>query len=328
VSAVFAPALDQNAVARTAFAAAGAFVIVAFAVTVALPLATYTTSLALFGLSHVLSELAYIGRRFGPRLSGMVLPIAALIVVAVTARAAATCGVLPPAADAATELGAAMVLAGFAAWRMRRYRVAGAVAGLILGAGAATAPFQMLLALAILHNLTPLGFFAEALDGARRRRALILLAIPLVALPLLIATGLPYQALARIGLGWPEARFLASGPLAFNLGAYVPPNLVSSEWALHAFSAAVFAQIMHYAAVILLLPRLAREKSARTVSPWLRHALAVGAVAVAALALFFFVDYGLARQLYGMAALVHSWLEIPVLLIALGGVAGVQYVRA
>jgi hypothetical protein len=118
---------------------------------------------------------------------------------------------------------------------------------------------------------------------------------------------------------------LASGPLAFNLGVYVPASLVSSEWALHAFSAAVFAQIMHYAAVIVLLPRLAAETPSRWPSRWL---VAGSAAATAALAIVFVVDYGLARQLYGLAALVHSWLEIPVLLVALGGIAGVQYARA
>jgi hypothetical protein len=179
----------------------------------------------------------------------------------------------------------------------------------------------MLLGLAILHNLTPLGFFAEALDGERRRRALILLSIPLVALPLLIATGLPYEALARMGLEWPEARLLASGPLTFNLGAYVPASLVSSTWALHAFSAAVFAQIMHYAAVIVLLPRLAAQTPARWSSRWLVAGIGVAA---AVLVIVFVVDYGLARQLYGLTALVHSWLEIPVLLLALGGLAVVQ----
>jgi hypothetical protein len=155
-----------------------------------------------------------------------------------------------------------------------------------------------------------------------------MLAIPLIALPLLIATGLPYAALARSGLAWPEARFLASGPLAFNLGVYVPASLISSQWALHAFSAAVFAQIMHYTAVIVLLPRLADESGVPPLPRWHRCGLAAGLAAVAVLAVFFFVDYGVARQLYGMAALVHSWLEIPVLLVALGGIAAVQRARA
>jgi len=48
------------------------------------------------------------------------------------------------------------------------------------------------------------------------------------------------------------------------------------------------------------------------------------AVAGVALAFVFFADYGLARQLYGLAALVHSWIEISVLLLALGGVGAAQ----
>jgi hypothetical protein len=290
-------------------------------VTVALPLATYTTSLALFGLAHVLSELNYVDRRFRARLIGARLWIGAPILLAVAARAAATAGKLPQAIDAGVELGAAAMLAAGAVLRMRRRRTIGAVAGMVLAAAAVAAPFQMLLALALLHNFTPLGFVAEALRGGRRRRALLLLGIPLVGLPLLIASGLPCAALARLGLEWPEARFLASGPLAFNLGVYVPASLVSSDWALHAFSGAVFAQIMHYAAVILLLPLLAAETPARWSWRWLAAGIAVAGVA---LALVFFADYGLARQLYGLAALVHSWIEIPVLLVALGGIAAAQ----
>jgi hypothetical protein len=321
MSAVLHPALGRTRPARAGLAAAAAFVAAAFAVTVALPLAIYTMSLALFGLAHVLSELNYVDRRFRARLGGMALPIGGPILLAVAARAAAIAGVLPPEIDAAAELAAAAALAGGAVLRMRRHRAVGAVVGALLGFGAVAAPFQMLLGLTILHNFTPLGFFAEALHGERRRGAL-LLTIPLVALPLLIATGLPCEALTRLGLEWPEAWLLASGPLAFNLGAYVPAALVSSDWALHLFSAAVFAQIMHYAAVILLLPRLANEAGSRPLRPWPRRGLAVGiAVATALLAVVFLVDYQLARQLYGLAALVHSWLEIPVLLVALGGVA-------
>ncbi len=325
MSAVPYPSLARASLGRTGFAGGAAFVAAAFVVTVALPLATYTTSLALLGLAHVLSELNYIDRRFRARLAGAALWIGAPIAVAVGARALALRGVLPPTVDAAIELGAATVLAGGAVWRMRRHRAVGAAIGLILGAGAIAVPFQMLLVLALLHNLSPLGFFADALRGRRRRDALLLLTVPLIALPLLIATGLPYAMLAGMGLEWPEARFLASGPLTLNLGVYVPASLASSEWALHAFSAAVFAQIMHYAAVILLLPRLAAETPARRRLAWPPYALAAGiAVAAAALALVFLADYGVARQLYGLAALVHSWLEIPVLLVALGGIAAVQ----
>jgi len=149
-------------------------------------------------------------------------------------------------------------------------------------------------------------------------------------LPLLIATGLPCAILARLGLTMPEARFLASGPLVLNLGVFVPASLTWTDWALHAFSAAVFAQIMHYAAVIVLLPRLSRETPSRGMLPvsgrrWVKPAIAAAA---AGFALVFVGDYRLARQLYALAALVHSWIEIPVLLLALGGVAMAQPVKA
>jgi hypothetical protein len=331
MTAILYPASRSGSSPLVRTAGAGAFVAIAFVVTVALPLATYTTALALFGLAHVLSELNYVDRRFGARLgAGKALRIGLPILVAVMARVAATLGLLMPAVGVAIELLAAAALAVGVVTRMRRHRAAGAVIGLLLAGGAVAAPFQMLLGLAILHNLTPLGFFAEALAGERRRRALILLAVPFVALPLLIATGLPCAVLARLGLALPEARILASGPLALNLGIFVPASLVSADWALHAFSAAVFAQIMHYAAVIVLLPRLSEEMPAQRVLPlsgrrWIKRAIAVAA---AGFALVFVVDYGLARQLYALAALVHSWVEIPVLLLALGGAAMAQSARA
>jgi hypothetical protein len=290
--------------------------------TVALPLLTYTTSLALFGIAHVLSELHYIDRRFAGRLdAGVAWGIGAPIALAVAAVAAGYIGLLPPRLTVTIELAAAVMLVAGALALMRRRRVIGAGAGLLLAAGAIAAPFQLLLALAILHNLTPLGFFAEALPGTVRRRALTLAAIPLIGLPLLIATGLPFELLARLGLTLPEARFLASGPLTLNLGVYVPAGLVSTDWALHAFSAAVFAQIMHYAAVIGLLPRLLDTTSTRPVAPWPRGRWLVAGIAAmaGAFALAFVVDFRLARQIYGMAALAHGWIEIPILLIAWGG---------
>jgi hypothetical protein len=214
--------------------------------------------------------------------------------------------------------------------RMRRLRIVGCGIGFVIAAGALAAPFQLLLLLALLHNLTPLGFFAEALSGAERRRVVTLLAVPLIVLPLLIATGLPFAGLVRLGLASPETRWLASGPLALNLGVYVPGSLVSTGWALHAFSAAVFAQIMHYTAVIVLLPRLLDGGPSRTRLPWPRKGWLVPMIAAAAIgfALVFVFDYQRARQLYALAALAHGWVEIPLLLLAWGGLAAAQSAKA
>src|ERR1051325_8249017 len=231
--------------------------------TVAAPLATYTGSLALFGLAHVLSELNYIDRRFSARLgTGLLWAICLPIGVAVAARIAATLAVLPPGASATIELASAAALALAAARHMRRFRLLGGAAGLAMGASAAAAPAQLLLALALLHNLTPLGFFAEALESKARRRALIPLALVLIGLPAVIATGIPRTAMQAIGLFLPWAGFPGSGPLILNLGLFVPSSLLASDWAIDWFSAAVFAQLMHYGAVIALLPRLARREAA------------------------------------------------------------------
>lgn len=303
----------------------------AAAVTVAFPLLIYTASLALFGGAHVLSELNYLDRRFsarlGPRAATRIgLPIAAAFV----ALAAGFAAVLTPRAVAMVEGAAAVALVGGILPLMRRRRIAGGAIGALFAAGSIAAPFQLLLTLAVLHNLTPLGFFAEALAGAARRRALALLAVPLLLLPLLIATGLPFAVLARMGLVLPEAGFLASGPLALNLGYYVPAGLVSTDWALHAFTAAVFAQIVHYAVVIVLLPRLPGDIPAHTVVRWPARGRLIAAIAAAgfALALLFVLDYRLARQVYALMALVHSWIEIPVLLAAWGGLAPVHPAKA
>lgn len=307
------------------------FLAVAAALTVALPLLVYTTSLALFGISHVLSELHYIDRRFSARLgAGMLVRIGAPVAVAVTALAAATLRLVSARMTVTIELAAAAGLVVGALCLMHRRRLVGAAIGMLLAVGAVVAPFQLLLGLAILHNLTPLGFFAEALSGPARRRALALLAVPLIGLPLLIATGLPFAVLARLGLALPEAGFLASGPLTLNLGAYVPAGLVSTGWALQAFSAAVFAQIMHYTAVIVLLPRLLDRPPSPTVAPWPRAGRLVAALLAAAFAfaLLFVLDYRLARQLYALAALAHGWIEIPILLLAWGGFAAAQPARA
>ena len=76
------------------------------------PLAAYTTALALFGLPHVLSELRYVDRRFGRRLSlSYLAPIAALLAVIVAARACVVFGAAPAEIGAPVELGAGAMLA-------------------------------------------------------------------------------------------------------------------------------------------------------------------------------------------------------------------------
>ena len=289
---------------------------------VALPLATYTTALALFGLAHVGSELRYVDYRFGGRLYGRLAAwILAPLGLAVCLRVTATFGLVSTDVGVALELVLAAVMAAAAVACMRQRRFAGAAIAIALAAGAVLAPFQTLLCLAILHNLTSLAFHADALEGRTRRRTLAFLSVPFLILPLLIASGLPYAALSYAGLVEPEASLFDSGSLAVNFGVYVPASLAETPWALHVFSASVFAQCMHYAAVILALPRLIDDgkTKSRTIAPWPEQRWFIVWLAVAALALAigFLVDFRAARQIYAIAALVHSWIEIPLLVLAL-----------
>lgn len=293
----------------------------AFVAAVALPLATYTTALALFGFAHVVSELRYVDHRFGARLGGRLFgELAALLATAAAMRLAGIAGWLPPGLAVGIEIALGALLVAVTAARLQCRRWLGALVAAGLAIAAAGAPFETLLTLAIAHNLTPLAFLAEALRGAARRRALAVGAAGFIGLPLLIATGLPFAWLACAGLVAPEASLFEAGDLGRNIGAYVPASALYSDWALHVFSASVFAQCLHYVAVIGVLPRLIGD-SDRPLLAWPGAArfwrcVLVGATAMA---VGFALDYGVQRHIYALVALVHAWLEVPLIVMVLGG---------
>jgi len=142
----------------------------------------------------------------------------------------------------------------------------------------------------------------------------------LLALPLLVAIGLPRLALHGLGLGVMAADPLAAGPLVANLSVYVPPALESSRHAIDLFTASVVAQGGHYIAVILLLPMLlARfDPEAKGLLPWpggRAFAAIIAIVALISLAAFL-NGFGQARAVYGLAASFHAWIELPILILA------------
>ena len=277
------------------------------------PLATYTTTLAVLGLPHVLVELRYVQRRFGARLArGTAASMAGLLLMVVGLRVARNLD----GADStgAIELAAVafLMLTVFPAlgWRWRGASLLLAAAGLT---AAALSPAHALLLLAVAHNFTPIGFLAEALSGRRRRNALAVAFALFIAVPLLIATGVPFTVLNLFGWTAPDFSLLPAGPLSSHLGVYLPDSWRGEAWAGHAFSGAVFAQCMHYAAVLHVLPRL--QSGVRTPSFY-------GLVALATAGLFavFFLDFSDGRRWYGVAAAVHAWVELPILMLAFGTV--------
>lgn len=286
------------------------------------PLAAYSVALAVFGLPHVLSELRYVDRRFGRRLErGLMSTVLAMLAGIVAIRGATVAHLIPPVIGVPAEL-AAVTLMVLACARGPVPRKALAVSvGIALGTTTLLAPFGTAITLSVLHNLTPLAFLWQLAPQGQRGRIMAPAVAALLALPLLVATGVPRLALHGLGLGVVAADPLAAGPLAANLSVYVPPALEASRHAVDLFTASVVAQGGHYIAVIAVLPMLlARfDPAARGLLPWpggRAFAVLVAIIAVAGLAGF--IDgFAQARAVYGLAASFHAWIELPVIILAL-----------
>lgn len=302
---------------------AGVLAAIGFAMLAVLaPLATYTVSLAAFGLPHVLSELRYIDKRFGRRIELRFLwPIALLLPLIVAIRASLVLHLLPARLGMPAELGGVALLALSCARGVPLRRVLALLVAAALGVATFIAPFTTAVALSILHNFTPLGFFWQILPPARRPRAMAYAAAVFLLLPLAVATGWPRRFLEHLIGPYAYADPLDAGGLARQLFVYVPSQFIATPHAVDLFSAAVVAQGAHYASVILILPLLLNrlDKTARGWIPWPPIALFGALCAVAATISLsrFFYNFAEARALYGIFAAFHAWLEIPVLVLAL-----------
>ncbi len=304
------------------FWALGATLSVFVFVVIRAPLAAYTLSLAVFGLPHVLSELRYVDRRFGRRFDPRpIRNILALTAVIVAIRAATVFHLLSAWTGLYCELGGVAALALLCARDAPRRRTTALATAGAMALGAALAPYGTAIALSILHNLTPLGFLWQIAPLPHRRRLMAAAATIFLAAPILTATGWPRQAL-EFAFGRQVAPDpLKAGSLAEQLYVYVPPAFLTSPHAADIFSASVVAQGAHYAAVLVLLPWLLRrlDPLSSGLVPWPRGRwFAACCVAAGALALARFEQgFAQARALYGIAASLHAWLEIPVLILAL-----------
>ncbi len=295
--------------------------VVSVAGVVVAPIATFVLMISAFGLPHVLYELRYCDERFSARVPARALwIIGALLAVIAAARIGNGAHLIPAAVFVPIELSFGAALAFTAAYFMRENRVLGAVIGLVFALGAAFAPIATFLIWAWLHNLTPMGFVAEITQGEERRRWLLMLSVPFFVLPALVAMGVFHQLGALVFADqalWTSSVFGAGDK---PLMSFLPSG--SSDLTL--FSAAVVAQSMHYVAVIVLLPKLLAAKQggchAPTIVPWPSwpvFGLAVAGIAALAFGIYA-VSYTDARAAYGVAAAIHSWVEVPILLLALG----------
>ncbi len=285
------------------------------------PLLTYTLTLAVFGGAHVLSELRFVEARFAARfdkrlLAGMGVFLAGIVGIRLVKGLDLWGGPESIQAELAIVTGlGALVLPSLAAAGLGPLLVGLGVVGGV-GIGLVTHPIWTILLLACLHNWTPVGFLAEGLPSTERRRGLSLGALAFGLGPLVVF------AASLLLPGWPDLSVLPAGDLAANLGAYLPHSLHVVPWAVAAFSALVFTQCMHYAAVIGVLPRIAPGGPAAPTAlglsripakTWLVALVGLSAVGF----LGYTVDFKEARTWYGLIAAVHAWVEVPVLLMAL-----------
>jgi hypothetical protein len=280
------------------------------ALCVALPLATWAVAIAVFGLPHVLFEMRYVAHRFGVRLRALALLIGAPLGIALAARAAGSGRLISPELAGVIELVCGALLALIAVSAMRRRRGVGVCVAAAIVAGAYVSAPLTLLVLSLLHNFTPVALLADAAPEGRKAAAAARAAAFFLLPPLIVMTGAPFGLLDAIGWTAPTWSPLPASQLDGAISTYVPASFLQSDWALHAFSAAVMAQCLHYYATIRILPSLSP-------APTSGGGIVAIVVASGLMTALFLSDYTSAKSLYSLAALAHSWIEIPVLLLAL-----------
>lgn len=288
------------------------------------PVASYAFGLATAGILHVFVEFRYVEERFGarlePRLFGALVFLLSAIALTRLLGVAGMEG-LPHGLELWLGLGLLVVVLPLALKRGGPARWIGVAASLVLAVGVAVAPLLTFVLLALLHNLTPVGFLAERLRGRERRRALVLCALLFVGVPGLFLLGLPDALAGLLGSEALATRWPAPAPATEHLGVYVPTG-VSPEVAIRLFGAAAFLQWMHYGAVLHVLPRLgAGDDALASRIRWgdpRQWRVPLALVAVAFLALFLW-RFGTGRAVYGIFAAVHAWIELPLLILALPG---------
>jgi hypothetical protein len=304
-------------------------------VAVSFPVAAYSIGLACFGLTHVLTELRYVNQRFSSRLSPVLqLAFGILLILVICVRCLAISQVLTTEVGLSIELGIVAILVLLvlpylwsSGW-LTRVGTIGFLGALVIGTW--YAPLTTILVFAMLHNLTPIGFLFERLRGSQRQQTMLLCLGAFVVVPLIIMSGWPHQLLSGGGWVHQNVNFFQLPSLVSQLGAYVPPVAQQNEWSLHYFCAAVYLQCLHYGVVIGILPRLgsgwaigADAAQREEPRPWLTNSqfnwLLIGLGTL--LWVWFTKSFIDARRFYGLLAAIHAWLEIPILLLVLAGLA-------
>jgi hypothetical protein len=279
------------------------------------PLGTYALSLALFGLPHVLIEMRYVQSAFQQRVSinlwqSMGLLLAAIVLLRGLGLGGLIGGNFSKSLELLTVIGLVIVIIP-TMWRHSKFH---GILAIFIGLGIATgiylSPAMTLLGLAILHNLTPIGFIADRFTRKQRHWALGISAIVFGLLPILILLGVP-QLLIPTNL---TASIISAGHLQNHLGVYVPLQ-IQGDFAHRMFAAAVFLQCMHYLVILSCFSRWTKPMPKLDQSFFHRCVFALSTV----IFISFCQSFSSTRSIYSLIAAVHAWIEIPILLLATTG---------
>lgn len=290
-----------------------------FMASVMFPLLTYSGGLALFGLAHVASEFRYVDDRFGQLIGKQLLTTLSILIAALMLlRLGGVTGVVDYKSAQILELllGSVLIACTFSVCHKQLPLWLAVISSALLLLGLWLAPAMTFVVVAVLHNWTPVGFWLEAVQKKNVKRAQLACFILFVGLPLFIASGVPSHILASLGFWFPETSILPTGSLEAQLGVFVP-SLMKGISAAYLFSAVTFAQCMHYIAVIYILPQLSKQKNA--ILPWPSRRTMWILVVMATLFLItgYVFNFGKARAVYGIFAVAHAWIEIPILILML-----------
>ena len=276
------------------------------------PFSTYAATLAIFGVPHVVVELRYIDSRFHGQISELFefILIQGLLIIA-GIRCFSLFGFFPVQFTSVIELCLLFCLVLTATYFLFKQGFKFALLGLTLsiglGIGTLLSPLTTLILFAILHNLTPIGFIAKQFRVGQRTRALFLCSCIFLILPLVIFVS-----------RWLIVDELSLENFTSYLSVFVPSQLQQQAIALPLFCAVTFLQCMHYAVVIGLFSQWTVWQ-APTLIPWPKPKyFLVILLGVSTLFLISFTHSFLGtRAFYSIAAAIHAWVEIPLLLIAL-----------
>jgi hypothetical protein len=298
-------------------------IILSLVMSISFPLMTYGSTLAVFGLAHVANELRFIDQRFGERITRRFSFTLAVLLGGITiTRCSMVFGFAPASLAYNFELVLVFLLAFSTLMQVPGARISSLFVVILLSIGFLYSPISTILILAVLHNLTPMGFIVEIAPPSSKMLALMICVAIFLLLPLAIASGI-FAALLEPMIGIHQnVSLLPTGALEQHLGVFLPKSLHTTTWATDAFSAIVFAQCMHYLAVTYVMPKLIKKlmpkETIKPFFPWPNTAIfwitIVGLTAI--LAIFYLQDFIWARAVYGIAAAMHAYLEIPILLLA------------